>query len=214
MDKELSIAGCLLLIFTVFTLVTPVSASHDITPLLALEHAHPSTPITCATSRQLLELSKHQQNHVRYNCERKITIREAVEAMEGAEIYYDDPQRDGFLVRFPGKLIFPNGVAILPLEAKPVLYRFASVLNSNGYDNAVHVRGHASTPDISTTEFSSNQELSEVRAKLVGEHLVFKNGVSPDRISTEGFGEQRLYNEEINDATERLNRRVDFFIEN
>lgn len=192
------------------SVISPASAGENVTMKSS------STGMTCATSKQLRELSKHGNDNVRYLCgkqeEKKMTIYEAVDAMENTEIYYNDRSRNGFLVRFPGDLVFENGVAELPQESQMTLHRFANVLNN--YDNAVVSRGHASTPNISTSEFPSNQELSEVRAESVADNLIYNHGVSADRLSTKGFGERLQYNEEINDATERLNRRVDFFIYN
>ncbi len=170
----------------------------------------PRTPISCATSKQLLELSKHLKNHLRYKC-KDITIRQAVAEMENSDIYHDDPKKGGFFVRFPGRLNFENAKAKLPKKAKDLLKRFAKVLNE--YDNKVTVRGHASTPNIKTTKFPSNQELSEKRAKNVAKYLK-KRGVSGERLMKEGFAARELYVEEIDKETEGLNRRVDFFIKN
>ena len=61
-----------------------------------------------------------------------------------------------------------------------------------------------------------NQKLSEKRAQSAVDYIVSK-GVSPDRITAKGYGEERLVNQCKNGvactkAEHRLNRRTEFTV--
>lgn len=212
MNTRFSIFGYGLLISALFTVLMVPQSVNAYSSSTSDDQNFTSTLMECPTAHEFRVLGDHERDYNPYKCEKQLTIREAVGNMENAHIYFEDNERDGFLVRFPGELVFANEVADLPMESNSTLRQFAGILKN--YDNAVNVRGHASTPNISTIEFPSNQALSEARAKSVAEHLINVNGVSADRLSMEGFGEELHYNNEINDSMERLNRRVDFFIKN
>lgn len=210
MQARLIIPGLILVIGVTLALFPTRAAPMDAdTGSAAL---HPRTPINCATSWQLRNLGGHGNDAVRYRCE-SLTIRQAVEAMDNSDIYLTDRERNGFYVRFPGEILFENGVATLPEGSRSLLKRLVDVLNDYPESDVV-VRGHASTPNIQTTQYPSNQVLSEVRARTVARHLTRRHDVPRERVSERGFGERLPHVEEIDDASERLNRRVDFFIHN
>ena len=89
------------------------------------------------------------------------------------------------------------------------LQRLQPVLNAlNRYPNTkVYVEGH--TDSDGTHQF--NQQLSENRAKTVAFHLM-DNGITRDRITTYGYGEERPIASNKTPEGKRLNRRVTFLI--
>ncbi|MBS1680172.1 MAG: OmpA family protein [Bacteroidetes bacterium] len=68
----------------------------------------------------------------------------------------------------------------------------------------VQLSGH--TDDVGSDEY--NLALSENRVKSVGDYLI-KNGVSKERIHTQGFGKQKPIKTGNDEATRALNRRVE-----
>lgn len=206
MQTRSIIPGLILVIGVALTSLPAMGADTGSTAL------HPRTPISCGTSWQLRTLSGHENDRVRYRCERR-TLRQAIEAMDNSDIYLTDAEQNGFYVRFPGEILFGNADATLPEGSRSLLEELADILKEYP-DSAVVVRGHASGPRIATEEFPSNQALSEARARSVARYLIQRQGVSRECISEQGFGTRSPHVEEIDADSERLNRRVDFFIHN
>jgi outer membrane protein OmpA-like peptidoglycan-associated protein len=98
---------------------------------------------------------------------------------------------------------FAVGKYELPEEAKYILYDLFKLMNKNT-DIKLKVVGHTSDEG----SISSNQKLSENRAKSVVDFLI-KRGVDAQRLSFEGKGSSMPI-----DANKReLNRRTEFIIE-
>lgn len=104
-------------------------------------------------------------------------------------------------------ILFAFDSSVIRESAKPTLARVVHALNENP-DEDIYIAGH--TCDIGTEEY--NQGLSERRAASVKEYLV-NSGVSPDRITTEGFGETDPLVPNESEAARQLNRRVEITIE-
>ena len=62
------------------------------------------------------------------------------------------------------------------------------------------------TDSVGTPEY--NQKLSELRARSVADYLV-KNGISPERIQTAGYGVSRPVAPNATPAERALNRRAE-----
>jgi len=71
----------------------------------------------------------------------------------------------------------------------------------------VEISGH--TDNEGPDEYNMN--LSKERAKSVAEYLI-QNGISPDRITYNGYGETRPLVPNINPENKRINRRIEFRI--
>ena len=99
---------------------------------------------------------------------------------------------------------FETGKATLKSESNDVLNQIAEIMNRYpGYD--LKIDGH--TDSVGDAE--NNQILSEERAKSCYQYLVAK-GISPDRISYEGFGESKPIASNGSSSGRRQNRRVEF----
>ncbi|MCB9349546.1 MAG: OmpA family protein [Lewinellaceae bacterium] len=99
---------------------------------------------------------------------------------------------------------FETGKAALKEESSGVLDQIVEIMNRYpGYK--LRISGH--TDNVG--EEQSNQVLSEERAKACYQYLSAK-GISPKRISFQGFGESRPVADNKLPAGRRMNRRVEF----
>lgn len=113
---------------------------------------------------------------------------------------------EGIVVEFNSNILFGFDKSDLSEDAKVNLNNLVTVLN-NYPDTDIEVQGHT---DSKGTQ-SYNQALSERRANAVSGYLI-GNGISGNRISIIGLGEN--FPKYTNDTEEgrTLNRRVDFMI--
>lgn len=113
---------------------------------------------------------------------------------------------EGIVVEFNSKILFGFDQSNLSAEARENLDKLVVVLN-NYPDTNIEIQGHTD----STGPESYNQRLSEQRAGSVAGFLT-RNGISSQRITQIGMGEE--YPKYSNDTEEgrAQNRRVDFLI--
>ena len=74
-------------------------------------------------------------------------------------------------------------------------------------DIKIEVRGH--TDSTGTEEY--NQKLSERRADSVIEYMI-KNGISPERLNSVGFGEKKPVTSNDTEEGRSKNRRTEIYI--
>ena len=99
---------------------------------------------------------------------------------------------------------FETGKAALKEESFAVLNQIVDIMNRYpGYK--LRISGH--TDNVG--EEQSNQILSEERAKACYQYLASK-GISPGRMSYEGFGESKPVASNDLPSGRRMNRRVEF----
>lgn len=116
----------------------------------------------------------------------------------------------GLIIRFVDGVLFDTGKADLKPESIIILDKISSVLKSCDYP--IKVEGHTDDVPIYNSKYPSNWELSTDRAVTVLKHLVNKHGISPERLSAEGFGEYRPIVPNTSDSNRAKNRRVDIVI--
>ncbi|MEZ2409399.1 type VI secretion system protein ImpK [Bosea sp. OAE752] len=114
------------------------------------------------------------------------------------------------IVRLAGITLFEPGQAAVRAEFQPLIERIAAVLEQEG--GAVKVVGHTDNVPIRTARFPSNVELSQARAKAVGDMLKTKL-TKPDRISFEGKGADTPIAPNATPAGRAQNRRVEILIQ-
>lgn len=121
---------------------------------------------------------------------------------EGREITLTKLERgQNFII---DDITFETDSAYLKRNSLPVLKQLLAILDKNPKLN-LEIGGH--TDNQGTTQY--NQNLSEKRADAVAEYLI-KNGISPERISSTGYGESKpLATNETNEGREK-NRRTEF----
>ncbi|MDP3255420.1 type VI secretion system protein TssL, long form, partial [Bosea sp. (in: a-proteobacteria)] len=114
------------------------------------------------------------------------------------------------IVRLVDITLFEPGQAAVRDEFRPLIERIASVLETEG--GAVKVIGHTDNVPIRTARFASNLQLSQARAKAVGDLLQTKLS-KPDRISVEGKGADAPIADNASREGRAKNRRVEIVIQ-
>ena len=105
------------------------------------------------------------------------------------------------------KIYFDTGKATIQRRSNLLLGQIANVLKSHPEIKLVKVEGH--TDSTGPAEF--NRKLSNDRANAVRDWLM-KNGVTPDRLTAQGFGPDRPAMPNDTRAGKEANRRVEFII--
>lgn len=94
----------------------------------------------------------------------------------------------GVTVEINDSLLFSPGRAELAPEAERAIRGVGSVFAASEFP--VTIEGHTDNIPISTALFPSNWELSAVRATTVL-RIMMSSGVTPDRLTAIGYGDQR-----------------------
>jgi OOP family OmpA-OmpF porin len=103
---------------------------------------------------------------------------------------------------------FEHGSAKLDKDSLSLLDQVALTIKANPQVERVRVEGH--TDDTGPRDV--NLRLSKQRALVVRDYLIRK-GVSPRRLSAEGYGPDRPLVEGTSDSARAKNRRVEFVVE-
>lgn len=114
----------------------------------------------------------------------------------------------GTVITLSGSVIFASGQYDLLPSARSKLSEVASALSSGNRDAKIVVEGH--TDSSGSTE--KNRELSLQRANAVRDALI-ADGLNADRISVEGFGEERPIADNSTQAGRANNRRVEIVLQ-
>ncbi|WP_317367324.1 flagellar motor protein MotB [uncultured Tyzzerella sp.] len=111
-------------------------------------------------------------------------------------------------LNFKDGILFESGSSDLKEEAKDILSKVADELLKYP-DNHIKIEGHTDNMPINTPRFPNNWYLSAARSISVATYFTNNKGFSPDRISTEGYGEYKP--KAPNDTSENraINRRVE-----
>lgn len=107
-------------------------------------------------------------------------------------------------VKITQQIHFATNKAIIKRESYPILEAVLEVLEKNE-SIKLQVQGHTDSKGSD----AYNMRLSEQRAAAVRKHLVSR-GVSVDRLTSQGFGEERPIVDNETPENRALNRRVQF----
>jgi len=119
--------------------------------------------------------------------------------------------REGKIVlRIEGKVLFNSGSADLLSEAAQILGDITQILKANP-QYGVDIQGHTDNRPIHTSRFSSNWELSAIRATTVLRYLI-EEGISEQRLTATGFADRRPLAGNDTQEGRRKNRRVEFVL--
>ena len=116
----------------------------------------------------------------------------------------------GLQVSLTSTLLFDSGKANVKPEAIKKLISIGKILNK--VDNYVRIEGHTDSTPINNYEFSSNWQLSAIRATNVTELLISQAGIYPKRISAVAYGENRPVATNTTEIGKAKNRTVDIII--
>lgn len=105
------------------------------------------------------------------------------------------------------KVYFMPGRSTIVPRSRVLLDQVAKIIKEHEEIAKLRVEGHTDNVGKATT----NQKLSEARAKAVLNYLV-KKGVKQERVEAAGFGQDKPIAENTTDEGRESNRRVDFVI--
>lgn len=115
----------------------------------------------------------------------------------GCTVFVEDSASVNLLINFD------NNKAVIKPEYFDKVKEVADFLNTYESVNVV-IEGHASAPG----DASLNKTLSQLRAESVVNLLTSRYGISEDRLSAVGYGEERLLNKATTKAANMENRRI------
>ena len=116
------------------------------------------------------------------------------------------------ILRLMGESTFDSGSVEIRDQLKPLLQRVAKVLEKSKGD--IIIAGHTDNVPIRSGPFKSNLRLSIARAAAVAEYMLSNSNISPQRVSTMGFGEYRPFTENDTLTGKAKNRRVEIILNN
>ena len=129
-----------------------------------------------------------------------IVLKELMKQVVTSSDMFDALNRDGHVALY---INFDTGKSIIRDESKPVIDQIVQMMKSNP-DLKIGVEGH--TDNVGTP--ASNKTLSEARAKSVVSSIVAQ-GVSADRLSQAGFGQEKPIADNNTEEGRAKNRRVE-----
>ena len=108
------------------------------------------------------------------------------------------------------KVFFASDSATLETQGASLVDSVASVLRTVG--NGVDVEGYTDNQPIVGGPYTSNEELSAVRAASVATRLIVADGIDPNRVAATGLGETHALVANDTPADRALNRRIDIVV--
>ena len=116
----------------------------------------------------------------------------------------------GITLHILEKILFPPGSADLNGMSKIVLKKIADVIRN--LPNDIRIEGFTDNTPISNSKYPSNWHLSSARALNTAWYLIQDEGISPDKVSIVGNGENQPIAPNDSPETRARNRRVDIVI--
>lgn len=116
----------------------------------------------------------------------------------------------GITVEINANALFDSGSAVIWADAKRTLWGVADQLEQQPF--RITVEGHTDDQPINTREFSSNWDLSALRATAVV-HLFRDRGIDEPRLTVIGYAATRPINPNDTEENRIRNRRVALLIE-
>ncbi|ARO15163.1 flagellar motor protein [Ketogulonicigenium robustum] len=164
--------------------------------------------------RQRLEeeaarLAAEAESLEQYKSEFFGSLRTLLDGQEGVQIV-----GDRFV--FSSEVLFEPGSATLSAEGEAEIAKVAVMLKRiateipPGIDWVIRVDGHTdNTPLSGTGEFANNWELSQARALSVVLYMINSQGIPPNRLAANGFGEYQPLNPANTPEARAQNRRIE-----
>ncbi len=123
--------------------------------------------------------------------------------------------KDGRIsITLPSSVFFNSGQVTLKKEAKSSLTTICNALKKGFPDETIRIEGHTDNDPLKRTKklYTSNWELSAIRAANVLHFLVDKCGLSPERLFIAGFGEHQPIAGNETESGKKKNRRVEIVV--
>lgn len=116
----------------------------------------------------------------------------------------------GVILQLGDSILFDTGQAVLKEESYSVLDVISTIIPQ--VDNEIMVQGHTDNRPINSPQYPSNWELSTARALAVVKYFINEKGLSPEKFSATGYGENRPLVDNNSLENMGINRRVDILI--
>lgn len=116
----------------------------------------------------------------------------------------------GVILQLGDSILFDTAEATLKEESYAVLNVIGTIIPQ--IDNEIMVQGHTDNRPINSPQYPSNWELSTARALAVVKYFINEKGLSAERFSATGYGENRPLVENNTTENMSINRRVDILI--
>jgi chemotaxis protein MotB len=119
---------------------------------------------------------------------------------------------EGGGIRLASDLLFDSGKTTLKSAAVTALQRAGEVFRSRDAEGMyLRIDGHTDSQPIKYSKWENNMELSQARSRAVWVELR-KNGISPERMFTAGFGEFVPIDDNSTAEGRANNRRVEIWL--
>ena len=112
----------------------------------------------------------------------------------------------GVVINISESMLFKAGDDNLTPQSRIILNYLMELFQTFPYP--ILIEGHTDNTPVESIRFPSNWELSTLRACNVIKYFISK-GISPDRLSAEGFGEFRPVANNTTESGKSMNRRVE-----
>ncbi len=119
-----------------------------------------------------------------------------------------DMGENGALLRIGGKVMFNSGSAEINPRAYQTLDKIVDIALKN-HDFYIAIKGHTDNLPISVGKFTSNWELSALRATTVLRYML-KRGLNPERVTATGYADTQPLVPNLTPENRAKNRRVEF----
>ena len=136
-------------------------------------------------------------------------LRNLLGAQEGVRI-----EGDRFV--FSSEVLFPPGGAVLSPDGEREIAKVAGILRAIAGDIpseinwVIRVDGHTDNVPLSGLgEFADNWELSQARALSVVKYMISAQGIAPDRLAANGFGQYQPVATGDSEEARAQNRRIE-----
>ncbi len=116
----------------------------------------------------------------------------------------------GIILHIMDKILFSPANADLNEASKTVLKKIADVIRN--LPNDIRIEGFTDNTPINNSKFPSNWHLSSARALNTAWYLIRIEGISPDKVSIVGNGENQPIASNDSPESRARNRRVDIVI--
>ena len=158
---------------------------------------------------ETVRLAAEAQNLERYRSEFFGRLRDVLDGQDGVRI-----EGDRFV--FSSEVLFQPGSATLSPEGETEIGKVGAILQRvageipDTIDWVIRVDGHTDNLPLSGGgEFRNNWELSQARALSVVLYMIDTQGISPNRLAANGFGEYQPVDTADTGAARAQNRRIE-----
>ena len=158
---------------------------------------------------ETIRLAAEAQNLERYRSEFFGQLRDVLDGQDGVRI-----EGDRFV--FSSEVLFEPGSATLSPEGEAEIAKVGAILQQiagdipDTIDWVIRVDGHTDNRPLSGGgAYANNWELSQARALSVVLYMIDSQGIPPDRLAANGFGEFQPVNAADTPAARAQNRRIE-----